>query len=127
MSPRLLVDRRAKYGNVKATLEEVPGRVFDSKREAARARELVLMERAGLIRNLAFQVRFPIEVNDEPICVYVCDFQYEERRPEWDTQMGPAWVSVIEDVKSPATRTALYRLKAKLLKAVLGISIRETE
>lgn len=90
-------------------------RYFDSTKEARRYWELQQLEVAGEISGLEQQVRFPIAVNGVQVCVYVADARYVE-----DGQV------VVEDTKSPATRTALYRLKAKLLFACHGIRVRET-
>lgn len=84
---------------------------YDSKKEANRAMELQYMEKAGLIRDLQEQVRFILQeeyVNNEgkkvhPIS-YLADFTY--------TQNGQ---KVIEDTKSPATRTQVYLLKKKIV------------
>ncbi|MFZ2490014.1 MAG: DUF1064 domain-containing protein [Thermoanaerobaculia bacterium] len=95
---------------------EVDGVRFDSKREAARWRELRLEDRAGKITRLRRQVRFSLAVHGEHVGVYVADFVYyrgEER--------------IVEDVKSPATRTPVYELKRRLMVAVHGIEIREVE
>ena len=74
------------------------------------------MVKAGEIRNLERQVRFPIIVNGVKVCTYIADFTYEE--------LGGV---VVEDVKSEFTqKDALFRLKAKLLRVVLGIDIRIT-
>lgn len=93
----------------------VNGVRFDSRKEAARWGELVLLEAAGLIANLERQVRFPLIVNGVEVCVYIADFVYSE-----------AGGRVVEDVKSAHTRRLpVYRLKAKLMLAVCGITIRE--
>lgn len=89
----------------------VGGNTYDSKKEANRAMQLQYMEKAGLIRDLQEQVRFILQeeyVNNEgkkvrPIS-YVADFTY--------TQNGQ---KVIEDTKSPATRTQVYLLKKKIV------------
>lgn len=95
---------------------EVDGLKFDSVKESKRWAELQFMERAGEIKNLQRQVRIPIVINGIKVCTYVADFTYDELAGH-----------VVEDVKSVFTRKdALFRLKAKLLKAVLGIDIRIT-
>jgi hypothetical protein len=99
-----------KYGNVKTTVD---GFAFDSKKEAARYGELKLLQRAGEIRDLELQPRFPLVVNGHKVCTYVGDFKYTEL----------AGVEVIEDVKG--VKTDVYRLKAKLMLACLGIEITE--
>ena len=115
----------SKYGNRKT---EVDGIVFDSAKEARRWQELQLLERAGEIRNLKRQVPIQCAVNDYKICVYKCDFWYEEQavitRSDEPGVKGGWWVSVAEDVKG--FRTPTYRLKAKLVQALHGIQIRET-
>lgn len=95
---------------------EVDGVRFDSKKEARRWAELVLMERAGRITQLRRQVAVPVVVGGEVVCEYVADAVYFE-----------AGTKVFEDTKSPATRrNPVYRLKRKLLKALYGIDVRET-
>lgn len=102
-----------KYRNIKTTVD---GHVFASKKESLRYGELKLLEKAGLIHDLQLQPRFRIEVNGQKICVYVADFAYMEHGKQ-----------VIEDVKSSATKTFVYKLKKKLLRAVYGIEITEIE
>lgn len=103
---------RAKYGNVKT---ERAGVVYDSRKEAEVLSALEQLERAGLIRDLRRQVRFAIVVNDIHVCDYVADAVYQE-----DARR------VVVDVKSEATRKLpVYRLKKKLLAAVLGIEVEE--
>lgn len=111
---RKTVPGRNKYG---ATAVVVDGFRFDSKREAARWGELKLLQRAGLIAELERQIRYPMLVNDQLICTYVADFRYRDRGR-----------IVVEDVKSAITRREpTYRLKVKLLKALHGIEVFETE
>ena len=89
----------------------VGGKTYDSKKEANRAMQLRYMEQAGQIQDLQEQVRFILQeeyINNEgkkirPIS-YVADFTY--------TQNGQ---KVIEDTKSPATRTQVYLLKKKIV------------
>ncbi len=90
--------------------------MFDSAKEAKRWGELQFMVKAGEIRNLERQVRFPIIVNGVKVCTYIADFTYEE--------LGGV---VVEDVKSEFTRKdPLFRLKSKLLKPTTGIDIKIT-
>lgn len=100
---------RSKYNNQKT---EVDGIVFDSKHEAKRYRELKLMEAGKLISKLELQPRFVIVINGVKVCTYVGDFRYEE-----------AGGTVVEDAKG--MRTAMYRLKKKLVNACFGIVIKE--
>ncbi|MCA0358713.1 MAG: DUF1064 domain-containing protein [Proteobacteria bacterium] len=101
----------SKYGNRKTVVD---GITFDSAKEGRRYRELKLFERAGQIRDLEMQKRFPIRVNDELVCSYIADFQYVEAH---------SGKTVVEDVKGMRTRE--YILKRKLMHAVHGITIKE--
>lgn len=107
------IAKTGKYGNVRT---EYAGLKFDSRAEARRAAELELLERAGKIRGLCRQVRFPLKVNDQLITTYICDFQY------FDTVTGR---KVIEDVKGVRTRE--YVIKKKLMRAIYEIEISEVE
>lgn len=104
--------RTSKYGNIKT---EIDGRTFDSRAEARRYRDLLMLERAGAVLNIRCQVRFPIVWNGVKICDYVADFVYRERDTASDT---------IEDVKG--AKTAVYRIKAKLM-AAQGTPITEVK
>jgi len=116
----------AKYRNVKTQLD---GLTFDSKAEAAYYAELKLREKAGEVRHIRRQVRYPLDVNGIKICDYIADFVYEELqgfRRESGFRNGEAvWRQAIVDVKSPfSARLPVYRLKAKLM-AALGTPILE--
>lgn len=100
---------RSKYGNRKT---EILGKVFDSKREADRWLYLRVEELAGRISNLRTQVPYEIVINGLLVCKYIADFVYD--------QDG---VEIVEDVKG--FKTQIYRLKKKLMLAVLGIEIKE--
>ena len=63
-----------------------------SKAEAHRYRDLRLLERAGEIKDLKTQVRFPIVVNGTQVCAYVADFVYFE-----DGQEVIEWTDILED------------------------------
>lgn len=101
---------RSKYRNIRTIVD---GHKFASKKEARRYTELRLLEKAGKIGNLLLQVRFPIYTNGYTVCHYVADFEY------WENGMH-----VIEDCKG--FRTPLYKLKAALMQAIRGITIKET-
>lgn len=138
---------KQKYRN-KPTI--VDGIRFDSKKEAGRYQELKLLEKSGRIRGLTYHRAWVLEVKGQKVCEYESDFDYREIMPGKIIHFGnmitpydsafesslkaqgtkytvePDWGLVVEDVKSPATRKLpLYRLKAKLMKAIHGIEIRE--
>lgn len=100
----------SKYRNVPTILGGIR---FDSKREANRWAELDMLEHAGKIKKLERQVTFPLIVNGQRIAKYIADFVYIEDRKR-----------IIEDCKGYRTRE--YRMKKALMKATLGIEIRET-
>ena len=113
--------RRHKF-NAKPT--EVDGEYFASRREARRYRELKLLLYAGRIRDLVLQPEYPLHIvklyrNGWPIEIatvakYIGDFEYT------DCQSGEIKT---EDTKG--FRTAVYRLKQKLMAAIHGIHIYE--
>jgi hypothetical protein len=91
----------------------VDGLRFASKKEAARYTQLKLLSQSGCIQQLELQVKFPIAVNGVKVCVYIADFVYVENN-----------MRIVEDVKG--VKTAMYRLKKKLMKAVHGVDVRES-
>lgn len=103
--------KRSKYGNRRIVVD---GERFDSKGEYARYLELLLQQKAGLIRDLTRQVRIPIEVNGSHICDYIADFVYYEKGEE-----------VVEDFKGMVT--GIFALKRKLLAATQGKEVRITK
>lgn len=108
--------KASKFRNVKTVVD---GITFDSRKEAKRWGELVLLEKAGKIHNLIRQFRYELVVRGIPVCFYVCDFRYI------DLSSGNV-VVVIEDVKSEFTRkNPVYRIKRKLMEACHGLTITE--
>ena len=107
----------SKYNSKKTVVD---GQKFDSKKEARRYQELLLLEKAGEIKNLCRQVKFVLipsqrDENGKVIereCSYKADFTYEE-----------GIKTVVEDVKG--YRTKEYIIKRKLLLYQYGIRIRE--
>lgn len=104
---------------------KVKGRVFDSRREARRYQELLILQQVGEIRDLECQVSFPLvpaQKYKDPVTgrwktergtKYVADFVYTTRSGE----------RVVEDVKG--VRTKEYIIKRKLVLWLCGIHIRE--
>lgn len=95
------MNRKNKYGAKKTTID---GITFASKKEAARYCELKYLFSIGAIQQLELQPKVPLMVNGKKIGNYIGDFAYIENGKK-----------VIEDVKSKATMTAVYRLKKKIL------------
>ena len=118
--------RQNKYGNHKVTAIFKGVEVeFDSKREYRRAKELELMEKAGMISKLERQKEYELipafrdaAGRKHRATKYVADFCY----------IDMAGNEIIEDVKSEATRKdSTYRLKRKMMAYCLGLIIREVE
>lgn len=118
---------RSKYHSRKAV---VNGITFDSRKEARRYGELLLLERAGAIKDLKRQVEFVLlPAQREPDTIgkrggvikgktielavkYVADFVYTENGK-----------TVVEDTKG--FRTKDYILKRKMMLYFHGIRIKE--
>lgn len=121
---------RTKYNAHKT---EVDGIKFDSRKEASRWQELMVLAKAGEITELERQKRYELTPQfREPDIIgpkggrkkgrvilkastYVADFVYKDNDGK----------TVVEDVKSPATRTPAYILKKKMMYMRYGILIRE--
>lgn len=106
---------RSKWGNVHTDCSQ--GHTHDSKKEAGRCNDLAMYERAGVVKGIQVQCKYPLHVNGHLICTYYSDFEY------W-RQKGSEWEYVVEDTKGKRTRG--YIIKRKLMKAILGIGILET-
>tara|TARA_R100000808_G_scaffold15429_2_gene35704 strand:+ start:192 stop:539 length:348 start_codon:yes stop_codon:yes gene_type:complete len=104
---------KRKYNNQPVFFDGVR---FDSKLEMHRYKQLRLLEKAGTINDLETQARIPLSVDGKKIGHYIADFRYK---------MGDE--VVIEDTKSPATKTPLYNWKKKHVLAEYGIKIIEIE
>lgn len=99
--------RKNKYNAVKTVID---GTKYDSRKEARRGEELKMLEKAGIISNLRFQVRLELQPSFKRdgktirAIEYVADAVY--------IQDGK---TIVEDTKSPATAAkAEYRIKKKL-------------
>lgn len=125
----------SKYNSRKTT---VNGRTFDSKKESRRYEELLLLEKAGIIKNLQMQVPFTVipqqsEITErysektgkrlkdkttvlERETTYIADFTY------WKNGEF-----IVEDVKGykNSTAYAVFVIKRKLMLQVYGIRVKE--
>lgn len=120
---------RSKYGNKKAKHD---GMVFDSRRERNRYIILSALQRAGEISDLRMQVTYELlpaiyEMEEKQLktkvkkvqrCAqravhYIADFVYKDKEGN----------EVVEDTKG--MRTKEYLLKKKMMRALLGIQIKE--
>jgi len=118
--------KRRKYRNVK---EVVDGITFDSRKEAARYRQLKLLDAAGEIANIELQPKYPLIVLqrdgtylDVKIrsagypngrrATYKADFRYQDKR---------SGRQIVEDVKGMDTTAS--RLRRAVVEAIYGIEI----
>lgn len=116
-----MIDRkvRSKYGAVKT---QVDGITFASLAEAARYRELKLLERAGQIDSLELQpvyelapsVKYSGAARAKPALRYIADFRYRDHHGKL----------IVNDVKGKTTEA--YIIKKHLMMAIHGIEILET-
>jgi hypothetical protein len=109
----LATDTQPKYGNRKV---EADGITFDSQKEGRRYWELKLMRQKGEIRDLECHPVFRFDLNGVRIGRYTADFRYV------DAATGE---TIVEDVKSEATKTTAYRLRKRLMKAFHSIDVKE--
>lgn len=124
-----MAKRKDKYGRKKVTFD---GLKFDSEKEMYRYIRLKSMLEEGLISDLRMQVPYEVipavyekvekqlktKVKMVTKCVqraayYVADFVYKDKDGN----------EVVEDVKG--MRTEKYLLKKKMMRAFLGITIKE--
>lgn len=109
---------RSKYHATK--VKDLDGQTFDSKKEYRRWRDLQLLERAGMIKDLRRQVKFVLipaqRISGKVVereCSYYADFVYESEGK-----------TIVEDCKG--FRTDTYKIKRKLMLQKYGIRILET-
>ena len=106
--------KRGKYNVAPKAERTWKGKVYDSKTEMERAKELCVLESRNEIFHLKEQVAYEIKVNGILICKYIADFVYLNKKGE----------TIVEDRKG--VRTDVFKLKAKLLQATHGITIFES-
>lgn len=102
---------------------------YDSKKEAHRANELHLLQKAGLIKDLREQVVYVlapavvINGRKRPPLRYFADFVYVEVEPIAGGEIK--YTQIVEDVKG-GILTEGFKIKRHLMMAVHSIAIRET-
>lgn len=121
--------------NAKKSVAKMPNgeiHTFDSQKEARRYAELMLLLRAGAIRNLKLQPQFTLQESyisadgDRVMAIrYTADFSYEMPHESNSEKDAVWWVKVVEDVKSRASKTEAYEIRRRLLQERFGITLRE--
>ena len=106
-----------KYHN--KTTNTFDGNVHDSRKEANRWSELLILERAGLISDLKRQVKYELipKQEGERAVEYVADFEYIDENGQ----------KIVEDVKGCKEGLAyrVFVIKRKLMLYVHGIKVKE--
>jgi len=99
-----------------SVIVEYDGYVFRSIGEKNRYRELKLLEAGGEISDIKVHPPFPCRVNGFLVCTYYADFSYKDIKTQ---------EIVTEDFKGYKKGQAfeMFKLKAKLVKAIYGVDI----
>ena len=98
--------RQNKYRNKEISID---GKIFQSKLEAKRYKQLALLEKAGEIKNLQMQVKFELQEaftknkKHHRAITYTADFMYFDNRSEQ---------VIVEDTKG--MKTDVFKIKQKL-------------
>lgn len=116
---KLTKSSKNKYGAKKVVSN---GKTFDSKKEAKRYTELLILQKNGYIKDLQTQVKYvliPSQKDEqgkviERECSYKADFVY------FDIEANK---TIVEDTKG--FRTPEYKIKRKLMLYVHNIRIKE--
>jgi hypothetical protein len=145
------VQMPSKYRN-EPTRSKHTGRMYQSRKEARREPTLLALQNAGAICELRYQVPYRLELyatgavdelltelerwadlsggfrtverlagnvrrSRQMVCTYRADFVHKDREGR----------ETVEDVKSVATNTALYRIKKRLMSLAHNVEIVEPE
>lgn len=109
--------RTSKYGVSKKEDRAYNGKVYDSKLEMRYRQHLELLTKAtnekDRVVEIAEQVPYDCYIKDKKICTYRMDFEviYANNRVEY--------------IDCKGVKTAIYRIKKKLVEAIFGIEIKE--
>lgn len=113
--------KKSKFGNRKITIDGIER---DSLAESNRLEQLKILQRAGAIKNLKYQVKYELipkqqgEYRNERAVIYIADYVYDVVMPDGSLRQ------VVEDCKGHKTKD--YIIKRKLMLYIHGISIKET-
>lgn len=116
-------EKPRKYKNVPTV---VNGITFDSKREAHRYRQLLILQDGGAITELEIQPKFPLEIDGKPVLIrskgypngrrasYTADFRYRD-------ELGEIRVEDTKGYDTPASRLrravveCIYSIRIELI------------
>ena len=97
------------WNKYRAVKTRVGSEMMDSKLEAKTYTDLLLLQKAGEIRDLKLKPVYPLVVNEVRVATYIPDFVFTDR------QTGDETVLDAKGVMTP-----VFRLKAKLMEAIYG-------
>lgn len=105
--------RKTKYKNKISTVKGVR---YLSNLERVRHQQLLMLEKAGAISNLQWQVPFRLEVNGKLICRYIADATYylddefvvEETKGRW-TDVAKLKKKLFEALNTPLRLTVVTK------------------
>jgi len=96
--------KKLKYGNTKTVYGD---EVYDSKKEARKARELDTLKKGKVIKDWQPHYKISIDINGKHICNIFPDFYVEWKNGDKE----------LIEIKSSVTMTSVWRLKRLLLEA----------
>jgi len=116
-----------KTGSICPLCAQPTVRIFDSRAEFQRAQELKMLVKAGKIKNLEFQVRFPLYVQSfngkqTLLYTYVSDFCYVEYVTNDDVEFMEHYI--VEDVKNKNVISDIAATKLKHFAIQMGFEVR---
>lgn len=105
---------QSKYFNIKTRVTTAgKSQTFDSRGESKRFIFLRQREKTGEITDLRTQVKFPFKSpSDGLVCTYIADFVYIRNGK-----------MIVEDYKSKATITSLFKTKKLLMLLLYNIEV----
>lgn len=105
--------KESKFGAIPT--ETADGQKFKSELEATYYNRQWVLQRAGEVVKIEREVRYEFVINGLFVGAYLLDFRitFKDGRIDY------------VDCKSQPTKTALYQLKKKLMKALFDIDIKE--
>ena len=103
-----------RYSKAEPSKRTYKGVVYQSIWEMQYAQKLDFMLKAGEIKSWERQVPFPIIINDQKVTTYICDFK---------VNYHDGSVKYIDPKSSPKIVDEVFKLKAKLVKALYGVEI----
>jgi dsDNA-binding SOS-regulon protein len=109
-----------KYGAIRETVDGIN---FASRAEARHYQDLKMLEKAGQLRTLELQPRFPLNVHPGDgeqtayIGTYIADFRYQLKAIS-----GESWETVVDDVKG--VEVPLQQWKRRHAELQYGITVR---